>query len=112
MTRRQLPFGNQHHHGHGRRTRRNASGAREESGARFSQLFLEMMLDPGKLEDFRVRDFSPTLQGWVEQEPLGYLDGLNAYAFVNDESAQPVPRMNDGACGTRCAGGTLPHGSV
>jgi RHS repeat-associated protein len=36
---------------------------------------------------FRNRDYSPTLGRWVEQDPDGYMDGLNPYLAVADNPA-------------------------
>ncbi len=55
------------------------------------QLFQGMRHDPSApLIDFRHRDFSPTLKSWMDQEPLGYVDGLNVYNAPVDEPVNPI----------------------
>ena len=34
------------------------------------------------LYDFRHRDYSPTLGSWIEQDPLGYVNGGNRYGYT------------------------------
>lgn len=51
------------------------------------------------LYNFRNRDYSPTLGRWMEQDPLGYVDGANRYlAFVSD------PIRNVDPTGTKVPG--------
>jgi RHS repeat-associated protein len=53
----------------------------------FGWLYLHQggRLDPGTgLYHFRLREFSPLLGRWLQQDPLGYVDGLNLYQYVND----------------------------
>jgi RHS repeat-associated protein len=40
---------------------------------------------------FRYRDYSPTLGGWLQQDPAGYVDGLNRY---QDVSSNPTDRID------------------
>jgi RHS repeat-associated protein len=53
------------------------------------------------LYNFRMRDYSPTLGRWMQQDPMGYVDGLNLYEFVRSGPAGNVdpwglfmPRMH------------------
>jgi len=34
------------------------------------------------LINFQMRDYNPRTQTWISQDPLGYVDGMNAYLFV------------------------------
>jgi RHS repeat-associated protein len=84
MTHRQLPFGHQHHHGHGRRTRRSA--ADEAGGVGCNHLFQGMAFDSAAgLYDFRNRAYSPALAAWSPHDPIGYVDGLNVYNVPPDD---------------------------
>ena len=50
-----------------------------------TQLFQGMAFDPATTPfDFRTRHFSPMLEVWVQHEPCGYVDGLNAYLDYAD----------------------------
>jgi RHS repeat-associated protein len=40
---------------------------------------------------FRHRDYSPTLGRWMQQDPLGYVDGMNLY---QDERSNPLYRVD------------------
>ncbi len=42
------------------------------------------------LYDFRNRDYSPTLGNWIEQDPLGYVNGGNAYSALMGDPAAGV----------------------
>jgi len=43
-------------------------------------------LDPvNGLYNFRNRDYSPTLGRWIQQDPLGYPDGMSSYAYENSQ---------------------------
>ncbi len=45
-------------------------------------------LDPiTGLYDFRNRDYSPTLGNWIEQDPMGYINGASRYQFVGSAPA-------------------------
>jgi RHS repeat-associated protein len=43
------------------------------------------------LYNFRFRDYSPTLGRWMEQDPLGYVDGANTYQM---ELSAPVDGLD------------------
>jgi RHS repeat-associated protein len=47
------------------------------------------------LYNFRMRDYSPTLGRWMQQDPMGYVDGMNLYQY---EVSNPI-RFTD-AMGT------------
>jgi RHS repeat-associated protein len=48
---------------------------------------------------FRHRDFSLTLGRWLEQDPLGYVDGMSLYAYV---SSDPVALTDPSGEGPGC----------
>ena len=58
-----------------------------------NQLYQGIALDPAKAPfDFRIRDFSPKLEAWIQHEPSGpcpYVDGQNLYAAPVDDPRQP-----------------------
>ena len=39
---------------------------------------------------FRNRDFSPSLGRWVQQDPMGYVDGMSLYEYVASSPVQSV----------------------
>ena len=45
------------------------------------------------LYDFRHRDYSPTLGNWIEQDPMGYVDGGSRYGY---EAARPAAAPDSG----------------
>jgi RHS repeat-associated protein len=36
------------------------------------------------LYDFRNREYSPTMMRWLQQDPLGHVDGMNDFGFVRE----------------------------
>lgn len=54
-------------------------------GFRAGHVFQGMRHDPSApLPHFATRDFSPTLERWMQHEPCGYVDGLNVYSASVD----------------------------
>ena len=39
---------------------------------------------------FQMRDHSPTLKAWMQDEPCGYVDGLNVYNAPPDDPINAV----------------------
>ena len=54
-------------------------------------LFQGMRHDPSvPLTDFAARSFSPALKAWMQDEPCGYVDGLNVYNAPPDNPINAV----------------------
>jgi RHS repeat-associated protein len=55
------------------------------------QLFQGMRHDlSAPLTDFAPRHFSPALARWMDQDPCGYVEGLNWYNAPVDEPMNPI----------------------
>ena len=52
------------------------------------------------LYNFRNRDYSPTLGRWMEQDPAGYVDGLNLYQSEDSDPANKTDPL--GLAAGRC----------
>jgi len=42
------------------------------------------------LVSFQLRSFHPKSEPWMSQEPLRYVDGMNAYVFSRGDPVKPV----------------------
>jgi len=60
------------------------------------------------LYNFRHRDYSPTLGRWMQQDPIGYIDGANLYQAMLGAPIGNVDPMGLSTEGdeARCTGGT------
>lgn len=59
-------------------------GSASASSYAFTYLYQGGRLDPAtSFYNFRNRDYSPTLGLWIEQDPAGYIDSMNRYAFID-----------------------------
>jgi RHS repeat-associated protein len=45
------------------------------------------------LYTFEHRDYSPTLQRWMQQDPTGYADGSDSYEYLKDNSVNATDAM-------------------
>jgi len=46
-----------------------------------------------KLYSFRHRDYSPTLQRWMQEDPMGYVNGMNSYEYVQSAPSTKVDAL-------------------
>ncbi len=57
-------------------------------------LFQAGRFDPASgLYDFRNRDYAPILGRWLQQDPVGYVDGANLYDYLADNPVNYVDPM-------------------
>ncbi len=67
-------------------------GSASASAYNFTNLHQGGRLDSASgLYNFRNRDYNPTLGRWIQQDPAGYVDGLNIY---QQEMSKPVDAVD------------------